>query len=83
MYRIQITKTALKDIKKLTAKMKKKFKDILLNVISIDPYEGKKLLGDLEGNYSVRLNFKDRIVYSIDEEKKTVYIKRARTHYGE
>jgi mRNA-degrading endonuclease RelE of RelBE toxin-antitoxin system len=83
MYRIEITKTALKDIKKLTPQMKSKLKDILENVVASTPHEGKKLLGDLEGNFSLRLNLKDRIVYSVDEEKKIVYLKRAKTHYGD
>jgi len=82
-YDIQITKTAVKDISQLSAKIKQKLKDILINVVSNSPYEGKKLLGDLEGNYSIRLTHKDRIVYSIDEKNKIVYIKRAKTHYGE
>ena len=55
---------------------------ILLEVLSVTPYEGKKLVGDLEGNYSLRLDLKDRIVYSIDEKNKIVYIKRAKTHNG-
>ena len=58
-------------------------KDILTEVLDAAPYEGKRLLGDLEGNFSLRLNIKDRILYSIDEKKKVVYIKRARTHYGD
>jgi len=37
---------------------------------------------ELAGNYSIRLTLHDRAVYSIDEEKKIVYIKQARTHYG-
>ena len=81
-YEIQITKQAFKDIKSLTPKQKKKLQDILLEVVAQNPLEGKKLIGDLEGNYSIRLNLKDRIVYSIDEDKKNIYIKRARTHYG-
>ena len=55
---------------------------ILLEVLSVTPYEGKKLVGDLEGNYSLRLDLKDRIVYRSDEKNKTVYIKRAKTHNG-
>ena len=81
-YEIRITKQALKDIKALTEKQKIKLKDILTEVIAINPYEGKRLVGDLEGNFSIRLNLKDRIVYSVDEDKKVVYIKRANTHYG-
>jgi len=81
-YEVRITKQALKDIKALSPKLKKKLKSILLEVLSNSPYEGKKLLGELAGNYSIRLTLQDRVVYSVAEEKKIVYIKRARTHYG-
>ena len=82
-YRIRFTRIAVKDFSKLTPKLRKKLQEILTEVISRDPYEGKKLIGDLHGSYSYRLTFQDRIVYSIDEENRTVYIERARTHYGE
>jgi mRNA interferase RelE/StbE len=82
-YEIRITKQAKKDIDKLTPKLKQKLRDVLIEIIAENPYEGKKLLGDLEGSYSYRLSYKDRIVYSIDEKKKIVYIERSRTHYGE
>ncbi|HPH03200.1 MAG TPA: type II toxin-antitoxin system YoeB family toxin [Spirochaetota bacterium] len=48
-----------------------------------DSHLGKRLVGELEGNWSLRLNLKDRIVYSIDEDNKLVYIKRAKPQYGE
>ena len=80
-YEMRITKKAFIDIRELSLSMKVKLKDILLEVLSVTPYEGKKLVGDLEGNYSLRLNLKDRIVYSSDEKNKIVYIKRAKTHY--
>lgn len=81
-YDIKTTKTALKDINSLSPKLKRKLKEILLEVISDNPYLGKKLVGDLSPHYSYRLNIKDRILYLIDEKKKIVYIKRAKTHYG-
>ena len=80
---ILITAQAKKDIDKLDPKLKKKLQDILNEAIAISPYEGKKLLGDLKGSYSYRLTFKDRIVYSINEAEKIIYIERARTHYGD
>lgn len=80
-YEVRIAKQALKDIKALSPKLKEKLKSILTNVLSNTPYEGKKLIGDLAGNYSLRLTLHDRIAYSIDEEKKIVYVKRAKTHY--
>ena len=80
-YRIEITRRAQKDIETLTPKLKKKLRDILVNRIAITPYDGKKLVGDLNGKWSVRLTLKDRIVYSIDDNNSVIYILRARTHY--
>jgi mRNA-degrading endonuclease RelE of RelBE toxin-antitoxin system len=82
-YQIRFTRQARKDSEKLTPKLRKKLKDILVEIIAENPYEGKRLLGDLTGNYSYRLTYKDRIVYSIDDDAKIVYVKRTRTHYGE
>ncbi len=81
-YEVRITKQAFKDIKELSPKMKAKLKSILIEILTNTPYEGKKLIGNLSGNYSTRLNLQDRIVYSIDEDNKIEYVKRARTHYG-
>lgn len=82
-YVIRIAKQARKDIEKLDPRLKQKLRVILEEVIAVNPHEGKKLIGDLMGSYSYRLTFKDRIVYSINEVTKTVYVERARTHYGE
>lgn len=82
-YEIRFTKTAFKDVYKLSPKLKQKLKEILLKQVAGEPYLGKKLIGDLTGFFSVRLSYKDRIVYSVDENEKIVYIHRARTHYGE
>ncbi len=82
-YEIRITKQARKDIEQLTPKLKIKLRAILSEVLAQDPYQGKRLLGDLEGSYSYRLTYKDRIVYSIDSSQKRIYIERAKTHYGD
>ncbi|MDA0738823.1 MAG: type II toxin-antitoxin system RelE/ParE family toxin [Nitrospirae bacterium] len=82
-YTIRITRQAKKDIETLPPKLKAKLKDILIEVLVVNPFAGKKLLGDLAGSYSYRLSYQDRIVYSIDENTKTVFIERARTHYGD
>jgi Txe/YoeB family toxin of Txe-Axe toxin-antitoxin module len=82
-YRVRLTRRAETDVAALSPKLKKKLKDILLNRIAIDPHSGKRLTGELAGYWSVRLSYKDRIVYRIDESEKIVYILRARTHYGE
>ena len=81
-FEIKITRQAEKDIQKLNPKLRNKLYEILTEAIANDPFQGKKLIGDLEGSYSYRLTIKDRIVYSIDTQKRIVYIERAKTHYG-
>jgi mRNA interferase RelE/StbE len=82
-FTVRFTKEAAKDVKRLTPHLKRKLREILLADVAIDPFSGKKLVGDLLGFYSIRLTHKDRIVYSIDEATRTVFVHRARTHYGE
>lgn len=82
-YQIEFTKQAQKDIAKLTPKLTSKLKDILRNKISMIPEAGKPLVGDLNGYYSVRLSFQDRIVYRIENNRCVVLVVRAKTHYGE
>ena len=82
-YEVRITRRAEKDISKLPPKLKRKLYDILTEVIAQEPFQGKKLVGDLAGSYSYRLTYKDRIVYSVDVKNRIVYVERAATHYGE
>ncbi|MBI3333623.1 MAG: type II toxin-antitoxin system RelE/ParE family toxin [Candidatus Omnitrophica bacterium] len=82
-FEVRITHRAEKDIKKLTQQLKRKLHDILTEVIAQDPFQGKRLFGDLAGSYSYRLTYHDRIVYSVDVKDRVVYIERAATHYGE
>ena len=81
-YKVLFSKQAQKDIQKLPPKLKEKAKQIIQNKISINPYCGKGLVGNLKGYYSMRLSYSDRIVYSIDDVQIVVYILRAKTHYG-
>ncbi len=83
VYEIRFTKEAKKDVAQLTQKLKAKLKKIIQEKISLNPYTGKKLVGDLSGFFSIRLNYKDRILYTIDDQQKLIYIHRVKTHYGE
>jgi mRNA-degrading endonuclease RelE of RelBE toxin-antitoxin system len=83
VYEVRFTKEAKKDVDKLTPKLKKKLKSIIQDTLSISPYSGKKLVGDLTGFYSIRLSYQDRTLYTINDEQKLVYIHRAKIHYGE
>ncbi len=81
-YDVRFSKQAQKDICQLTPKLREKAKKIIRNQIAVNPYEGKVLVGSMKGYYSVRLTYKDRIVYSVCDEKIIVFILRAKTHYG-
>ena len=81
-FEIRITRPAEKDIQKLSPQLKNKLYEMLTEVIAVNPFQGKKLISDLRGSYSLRLSYQDRIVYSIDRTRRIVYIERARTHYG-
>ena len=83
VYEVRFTRRAEKDVKKLTPQLRRKLYEILTEVIARDPFQGKKLVGDLTGSYSYRLTYKDRIVYSMDAKNRVIYIERAATHYGE
>ena len=82
-YEIRVTRRAEKDIQKLSPKLKDRLYDVLTEVIAVNPFEGKKLIGDLAGSFSHRLTYQDRVIYSVDIKKKIVYLERARTHYGD
>ncbi len=81
-YAVRFSKEAFKDARNLSVHLQRKLREVIAARLAQNPYSGKKLVGDLTGLYSVRLSLKDRVVYSIDEEHRTVYIHRAKTHYG-
>lgn len=83
VYQIRFSQKASKDIGKLSSKQKEKLKIILQEILSINPYVGKPLKGNLKGLYSYRLNIKDRILYEIIPDDKTILIIRAKSHYGD
>ena len=82
-YAIRFTKEAAKDVDKLPPRLKEKLKVILRHQVAPNPQCGKRLVGDLAGFLSLRLTYKDRVVYSVDDDTRTVFIHRARTHYGD
>ena len=85
MYNIVYKKKAINDIPKLkSVKLDKKAK-ALIEIIKENPYKTpptyEKLMGDLTGAYSRRINIKHRLVYEVLEEEKTVKIISLWTHY--
>jgi Txe/YoeB family toxin of toxin-antitoxin system len=85
IWKIVFTRQALKDAKKLSqAGLRSKAED-LLRLISENPYQTpppcEKLVGDLSGAYSRRINIQRRLVYQILDDVKTVKVLRMWTHY--
>ena len=86
-YKVTYSKQALKDAKKLSsASLDKKAKE-LIELIKNNPFQKpppyEKLVGNLNGSFSRRINIKHRIVYEVLEDVKLVRISRMWTHYGE
>jgi len=84
-WKIVFTKQAQKDAKKIAAAGLKSKTEKLLDILKKDPYQNRpsfeKLVGDLSGAYSRRINIQHRIVYQIIDEKKVVKVIRLWTHY--
>lgn len=84
---LEFSKNAMDDLlfwKRADRRMANKVKELLLE-IAATPYHGKgkpeQLVGNLSGYWSRRINLKDRIVYSVDEEQQLVFIRALRGHY--
>ena len=87
VYKVTYSKQALKDAKKLSsASLDKKAKE-LIELIKNNPFKKpppyEKLVGNLSGSFSRRINIKHRIIYEVIENEKLVRISRMWTHYGE
>ncbi|GGD47257.1 addiction module protein [Malaciobacter pacificus] len=86
-YKILYSKFALNDAKKLvSANLDKKAKE-LIEIIKKDPFKNpppyEKLVGNLNGSYSRRINIQHRLVYEVREDDKVIRISRMWSHYGE
>ncbi len=84
-WKLVYTKQAQKDAKRLASSgLKPKAKE-LLDLISEDPYRKpppyEKLVGDLSGAYSRRINIQHRLVYQVIENEKVVKVLRLWSHY--
>ena len=85
-WKLVYTKQAQKDAQRLKqAKLKEKALNIL-DILQHDPFQSpppfEKLVGNLSGAYSRRINIQHRVLYQVYKEKKTVKIIRMWTHYG-
>ncbi len=85
MWRVVFTKRALKDAKKLSATGLRSKAETLIDILRENPSQTpppfEKLIGDLSGAYSRRINIRHRLVYQIIDSEKTVKVIRMWTHY--
>lgn len=84
-WQLVFTKQALKDARKLAASGLRPKAEILLDILRKDPFQQsppfEKLMGDLEGAYSRRINIHHRLVYQVLTDIKTVKVIRMWTQY--
>jgi len=85
MWRVVFTKQAQKDAKKIFSAGLRPKAEKLIEILRENPYQTpppfEKLLGDLSGAFSRRINIQHRLVYQILDEEKVVKIIRMWTHY--
>ena len=84
-WRLRYTKQAQRDAKKLAAAGLRPKAEALLELLAEDPFRSpppfEKLIGDLSGAYSRRINIQHRLVYQVLEAERVVKVLRMWTHY--
>jgi toxin YoeB len=84
-WQIVYTKQAQKDAKKLASAGLRTKAEVILSILKTNPFQNppsfEKLVGDLSGTYSRRINIQHRIVYQVYKQEKTVKVIRLWTHY--
>ncbi|MBC2724731.1 MAG: Txe/YoeB family addiction module toxin [Desulfosporosinus sp.] len=85
MWQVVFTKQAQKDAKKLSAAGLRSKTEKLLNILIKNPFQTppsfEKLIGDLSGAYSRRINRQHRLVYQILVDENVVKVIRMWSHY--
>jgi len=82
-WKIEFSRTALKDAKKLKAANLEENVKAILGTLKPNPYNHpyEKLSGNLKGYFSRRINIKHRLVYSVNEATKTIRVVSVWSHY--
>ncbi|WP_289021041.1 Txe/YoeB family addiction module toxin [uncultured Desulfobacter sp.] len=87
IWRVVYTKQAQKDAKKLSTSGLKSKAEEIIDILKMNPFQTpppyEKLIGDLSGAYSRRLNIQHRIVYQVINTDNVVKVLRMWTHYDE
>jgi toxin YoeB len=86
-WQVLFTKQAQKDAKKIAKSGLRENTEVLLEILAINPLQTpppfEKLVGDLDGAYSRRINIQHRLVYQILKKEKIIKIIRMWSHYGD
>ncbi len=84
-WKVVFTKQAQKDAKKLSKIKLRSKAEVLLKILKQNPFQNpppyEKLVGDLAGVYSRRINIQHRLIYQVMKDEKIVKVIRMRTHY--
>ena len=84
-WELRFTRQAQKDAKKIAEAGLRAKAEELLNILKKDPFQKpppfEKLIGDLTGAYSRRINIHHRLVYQVIKDIKTIKVIRMWTHY--
>ena len=84
-WRVVFTKQAQKDARKIAVSGLREKAERLLAILSESPFQSpppyEKLVGDLSGAYSRRINIQHRLVYQVLDDSKTIKIIRMWTHF--
>jgi Txe/YoeB family toxin of toxin-antitoxin system len=84
-WQVVLSRQAVKDSKKIAKSGLKEQTQELLNLLEGNPFHTppayEKLVGNLSGFYSRRINIQHRLVYSIDKKHRTIHVLRLWTHY--
>ena len=84
-WQVVFTRQAQKDSRNLASAGLRPKAEALLNILRLDPFQTpppyEKLLGDLAGTYSRRINIQHRLVYQVDQAARIVKVLRLWTHY--
>jgi Txe/YoeB family toxin of toxin-antitoxin system len=84
-WQLVFSKAAQKDAVKIKRAGLQKKTDLLLDVLETEPFSDyppyEKLIGDLDGFYSRRINIQHRLVYRIDKENHRIFVDRMWTRY--
>jgi Txe/YoeB family toxin of toxin-antitoxin system len=84
-WRLVFTKQAQKDAKRLASSGLRAKAEAILKILAANPFQTpppyEKLVGDLRGAYSRRINIQHRLVYQVLEQHRIVKVLRLWTHY--